>query len=195
MKKTILTYILFLILANVYSQEEFNFLKTVPKDTIKLHINDIERLNQSYTTIRSAGVSDEFYTIKKTKKKLNGFYKVNVNETDFFTGYFEEGEKYLKKNGNILNSNIFRYYNAENNITKIEIYDPIEVSNSFYLSVDNYNINSKKLKIKSINRSEIKSGVLIQKKCNDFFIWKLKFKSDPKSKIKIPSKILIKQKL
>ena len=79
MRKLITFYFLLFIFNNIYSQEKIDKIIS-KKDTITLGINDIERTRNSYASSIGVSYSGYYYIVKETKKKLNGFYKIIIND-------------------------------------------------------------------------------------------------------------------
>ena len=169
--RKLIVFLLFIFNSiNSYCQDEFYLLDT-PKDTITLGINDIETTRDTHVGRICVGYSLKYYIVKETKKKLNGFYKIIINDDNYYTGHFNNGFKSLKND-----VNAFKYYQS-GSFTNLELHNPRDYGTPYYFTIFNYSENLKKLKLKLTNDGfEKVLGELKQKKCEGFFIWNIKLK-------------------
>ena len=185
--RKLIVFLLFIFNSiNSYCQDELYFLKT-PKNIITLYEKDISTTHDIGGNLRGSWSTNDYYIVKETNKKLNGFYKIIIDKDNYYTGYFEKGYKRLSKT-----KNIFKYYNKSGAITKIELYEESFLSSRpYYYSINNYRKDAEKLKvIQIIEGRKNKKRIIKQKKCGNFYIWKMKFSRKLFANYKVPSKLI-----
>lgn len=120
------------------------------QDTIVAYEKDITRITK--TGSHRAKLS--LYVLKEnTEKRLNGFYKVIVDENSFYTCFFYKGVKYFFDQPNY---NIVKYYKKEGEgykLYQLDVYEPPYIRIRSHFLIENFSCKAKKLKVYHIDTS------------------------------------------
>ena len=114
------------------------FTTYAQQDTIVAYEKDITRITK--TGSHRAKLS--LYVLKEnTEKRLNGFYKVIVDENSFYTCFFYKGVKYYRKEGKG-----YKLY-------QLDVYEPPYIRIRSHFLIENFSCKAKKLKVYHIDTS------------------------------------------
>ena len=146
MKKVLLFLLFFTTI--VYSQQ----------DTIQIKERDITYVHKEYPNEQENVLDFKhgtyYYALcKGPNERLEGFYKVIIDDYSFYTCLFDQGLKSPSK-GN--DNNIIKYYrkkqsDAKYEIYKLDIYFPIFITNNeTYYTTDDFSCNNRKIIVRNV---------------------------------------------
>ena len=146
MEKALLFLLFFTTI--VYSQQ----------DTIQIKERDITYVHKEYPNEQENVLDFKhgtyYYALcKSPNERLEGFYKVIIDDYSFYTCLFDQGLKSPSK-GN--ENNIIKYYrkkqsDAKYEIYKLDIYFPIFITNNeTYYTTDDFSCNNRKIIVRNV---------------------------------------------
>ena len=146
MKKVLLFLLFFTTI--VYSQQ----------DTIQIKEHDITYIHKEYPNEQENVLDFKhgtyYYALcKSPNERLEGFYKVIIDDYSFYTCLFNQGLKSPSKGDD---NNIIKYYrkkqsDAKYEIYKLDIYFPIFITNNeTYYTTDDFSCNNRKIIVRNV---------------------------------------------